>query len=328
MNALIATGKNEPISLQELPSPTPSTDETLVQIKAAALNHRDLWILKGMYTGLKFPSVLGSDGAGITTEGKEVIINPSLCYGANPEDKNGTYQIAGQYYRSLGMPKDGTFAEYMTVPSENIFPKPKHLTFEEAAALPLAGLTAWRALMTKCQPKAGEKVLISGIGGGVALFAMQFAVATGAEVYVTSSSEEKIARAMQSGAKGGALYSKEGWAKDFGKATGGFDVVIDSAAGNGFPDLIRLCNQEARVCFYGGTRGVINNLNVYPIFWNQLSIMGSTMGTKDDFTKMLRFVNKHKIIPIVDSVFNLQQGADAFERMEKGEQFGKIILTI
>jgi len=328
MKALVATNKNEPLVCKDVEMPVPGDGEVLIRMQAGALNHRDVWILKGMYTGLTFPSILGSDGVGIDPDGRSVIINPSICYGKNPADKSGTYQIGGDYYRSLGMPQSGTFAEYMAIHKDYVVAKPKHMRIEEAAALPLAGLTAWRALFTKCKAKKGDKVLISGIGGGVALMAMQFAIAVGASVYVTSSSEEKIARAMAMGAKGGALYTQAGWAKGFGKSVGGFDVIIDSAGGDGFSDLIRLCNQEARVCFYGGTRGAINQLNPYPIFWNQLTIMGSTMGTAEDFREMVDFVDKYVIVPVVDSVYDLEDGNEACLKMEAGGQFGKIVLKI
>jgi zinc-binding alcohol dehydrogenase/oxidoreductase len=263
---------------------------------------------------------LGSDGAGIAN-GKAVIINPSLNFGDNP-------QVQVKDYRILGLPDNGTLAEYCVVPSANIVAKPKHLTWEQAAALPLAGLTAYRALFTKCQAKAGEKVLISGVGGGAALFALQFAVAAGCEVYVTSSSTEKIERAVAMGAKGGVNYKNEGWSKELSVLSGGIDVVIDSAAGAGFAEFARVANPGGRIAFFGGTAGTISGLNPQLVFWKQLSIFGTTMGTSDEFAKMVRFVNKHKIIPVVDSVYTLEQGNEAFARMDAGAQFGKIVVTI
>ncbi|MBL7815803.1 MAG: zinc-binding dehydrogenase [Saprospiraceae bacterium] len=328
MKALVLVGKNEDLAFQEVEKPQ-NTDpkdssgkgSVVVKVKAAALNHRDVWIQKGMYAGIKYPTILGSDGAGETEDGTAVIINPSINWGENPRFQSKKYEI-------LGLPTDGTFAEYIKVPAENIVPKPEHLTFEQAAALPLAGLTAYRALFTRCQIKAGEKVLISGIGGGVALFALQFALAAGCDVWVTSSSGEKIARAVSMGAKGGYNYRTEGWSKTALAETGGFDCVIDSAAGTGFADLIKACAAGARVCFYGGTNGAISGLSPQIVFYKQISIFGSTMGSTQEFNDMVAFVEAHKIVPVVDEVFTLENGNAAMKKMDEGKQFGKLVLSI
>jgi len=169
--------------------------------------------------------------------------------------------------------------------------------------------------------------LISGVGGGVALFAFQFAIAAGAEVWVTSGTGWKIDNAMKMGAAGGINYKNADW-KSFGKESGGFDVIIDSAGGDGFSNLIKVANPGARICFYGGTRGKITALNPQIIFWKQLSIFGSTMGTDEEFKDMVDFVDQHEIIPVIDSVYSLKDGNDAFKRMENGLQFGKIVLKI
>src|SRR5579872_7239867 len=196
MHALVLTGKNEPILLQDRAIPQAAAGEAIVKVYAAALNHRDVWIQKGLYAGLKYPIVPGSDGAGVVESGgsedwigKEVIINPALHWGSSPTHQDQeTFQI-------LGLPDDGTFAEYVKVPVSSLVGKPAHLSFEEAAAIPLASATAYRALFTRAQLRPGEKVLITGIGGGVALAALVMAVAAGAHVYVSSSDEEKIAKA-------------------------------------------------------------------------------------------------------------------------------------
>ena len=319
MKALRFKAVNQPIAYEDVPAPEPQAGEIIVDIKAAALNHRDNWILKGQYPGLREDTILGSDGAGIYN-GQPVIINPNKNWGDSEKHQGPNFHI-------LGMPGDGTLAEQIAVGEDRLVEMPAHLTFEQAAALPLAGLTAWRALMTRCALQAGEKVLISGVGGGVALFACQFAIAAGAEVYVTSSSPEKIARAVEMGAVGGANYTEDNWFKPFGKETGGFDVIIDSAAGDGFKNLVRLTKPGARIAFYGGTRGNINGLNPAQIFFRQLTIMGSTMGSDKEFGDMVTFVNEHQIVPVVDSVFKLSEGADAIARMNAGMQFGKIVLT-
>jgi len=304
----------------EAPDPTAGKNEAIVSIRAAALNHRDLFITQGLYAGIKTPCILGSDGAG-EWRGNRVLLYPALGWGNNPN-------FQGSNFRVLGMPENGCFAEQICIPRKNIFTVPEHLDWEQAAALPLAGLTAWRTLFSRCKLKKGEKVLITGIGGGVALTALQFAVATGADVFVTSGDPGKIERATVMGAKGGANYRQEGWEKRIKQETGGFDVIIDSAGGDGFALFPSLCNPGARVGFYGGSLGKVNGLSLQPLFWKQISLHGSTMGSPREFQAMLAFVQKHEIVPVVDSAFPLSRGIKAFEKMEQGKQFGKIVLSM
>jgi zinc-binding alcohol dehydrogenase/oxidoreductase len=321
MKALVLVGKDQALAYQDMEMPVLTEGGILVKLAAAALNHRDVWIQKGMYAGIKYPSILGSDGAGTTENGQSVIINPSLKWGDNPRFQGKEYQI-------LGLPTDGTFAEYISMPQENIVKMPEHLTFEQAAALPLAGLTAYRALFTRCQAKVGEKVLISGVGGGVALFALQLALAAGCEVWVTSSSEDKIAKAVSMGASGGFDYRTEGWSKSALATMGGFDCVIDGAAGSGFAELVKACQPGARLCFYGGTAGLLSGISPQVVFYKQLTIMGSTMGSSAEFDAMVAFVAAHKIVPIVDEVFALSDGNVAMKKMAEGKQFGKLVLKM
>lgn len=331
MKALVLTSKEDGVVFQpDYPTPAPGPGEVLVKIRAAALNHRDVWITKGMYAGIKYPTVLGSDGvgdivgvgegvdAGLT--GQTVILNPNVGWGDNERHQLRSYSI-------LGLPKDGTLAEYVVVGADRVRAKPGHLLIEQAAALPLAGMTAYRALFGRAGLQPHEKVLINGVGGGVALFAMQFAVAAGAQVYVTSGSEEKIARAVAMGAKAGANYREEGWHKAFAKAHGEMDVIIDSAGGNGFAALVDILAFGGRIAFYGGGQGNINNLNPQKLFWKQGSILGSTMGSDREFAAMVDFVEKHGIVPVVDSVYALEDGKSAFAHMANGAQFGKIVVT-
>ncbi|MFN0214312.1 MAG: zinc-binding dehydrogenase [Saprospiraceae bacterium] len=320
MKALIFKQLNALPALFEMPDPSPAKGEVMVQIRASALNRRDLFITQGLYAGIQMPVVLGSDGAG-EWRGKPVILYPALEWGDNP-------RVQGKSFRVLGMPENGTFAEQISIPRANIFPKPEHLSWEQAAALPLAGLTAWRTLFSRCQLKKGEKVLITGIGGGVALAALQFAVAAGANVFVSSGDATKIERAVLLGAKGGANYREPEWHKQLKQEAGGFDVVIDSAAGDGFALLPGLCNPGARIGLYGGTLGKVNGLSMQPVFWKQISILGSTMGSPGEFRAMLAFVQKHTIVPVVDSVFLLSEGEKAFEKLAGGRQFGKIVMKI
>jgi zinc-binding alcohol dehydrogenase/oxidoreductase len=329
MKALVLQDKHRAAEVLEVPMPVAGPGEALVRVHAAALNHRDVWIQKGQYAGLKYPIVPGSDGAGVVVEtgpggadwvGRPVIINPALEWGTA-----AAYQDP-ELFRILGLPDDGTLAEFVKVPVQNLVEKPTALSFEEAAALPLAGLTAWRALMVRARVRAGEKVLITGVGGGVALFALQFAVAMGAEVLVTSGSVDKLDKAMAMGAMGGANYREEGWVERLKSLAGAFDVIMDGAAGDGLNDLLDLAAPGGRVVLYGATRGNPAQVMARRIFWKQLNVLGSTMGSPDDFTGMVEFVERHKIRPVVDRVFGLAQVEAAFRWMEEGKQFGKIVV--
>jgi NADPH:quinone reductase-like Zn-dependent oxidoreductase len=328
MNALVLSAAND-LHFRSVPSPAAGPGEVLVKLHASALNHRDVWIKLGQYAGLKFPVIPGSDGAGVVAAvgpgaasdavGREVVINPALGWGDRSEAQGDGFTI-------LGLPRDGTHAEEVSVPVENVKPKPPHLSWEEAGALPLAGLTAYRALFTRAKLKSGEKVLISGIGGGVALFALQFAVAAGAEAWVTSSSSDKLSRARRLGAAGGASYPALNWATDLLRTAGSFDVIVDGAGGPGLNELIDLASPGARLVTYGATRGNPPELAWRKVFWRQLNLLGSTMGSPAEFEAMLAFVTQHRIRPTISEVFSLEQGVAAFALMERGGQFGKIVL--
>jgi NADPH:quinone reductase-like Zn-dependent oxidoreductase len=332
MKALIVAEKHQAMTVKEVPELKLEANQAIVQIKAAALNHRDLFIQQGRYAGLKYPIVLGSDGSGIVTDtgsvgdkswvGREVIIYPSLYWGDSER-----HQDPNQF-KILGLPDDGTFAEYVKVPVKNLFKKPAHLSFEEAAALPLAGLTAFRALFKRSMLQPAQQVLVTGIGGGVALFALQFAVAAGAQVYVTSGSDEKIQKALGMGAKEGINYNNNEWVAQLRQLTPGFDVIIDGAAGKSFDSLLDLANYGATLVLYGATMGNPTDITARRIFWKQLNVMGSTMGSESDFRDLITFVEHHSIRPVVDSVFAFEQGEKALQRMNDARQFGKIVITI
>jgi zinc-binding alcohol dehydrogenase/oxidoreductase len=331
MKAIVLESAENPLVIKEVAKPTPGPGEVLVQIKAAALNRRDYWITVGKYAGIKYPTILGADGAGIVAEAgdgagdwlsKEVVINPSHNWGEHPEFQSKEFKI-------LGLPEDGTMAEYVLVKAEYLYPKPAHLTFEEASALPLAGLTSYRALFTKAHIKKGDKVLVVGVGAGTGSFLLQFAVAAGAQVFVTSGSGEKIEQAKLHGACAGVNYKAQDWAQELKHFSGGgFDIVVDSALGPDFAKIPDLCNPGGRIVFFGGTAGNIPGLNARPIFWKQLQILGTTMGTQEDFKAMLAFVNEHKIVPIVDEVFPLADAKKAFDKMCAAKQFGKLVIKI
>ena len=334
MQALQLDAVNQPVGLRDVPMPTPGAGEILVKLHAAALNHRDIFIQQGKYAGIKLPCTLGADGAGEVAAhgpsvpadapavGARVLINPGLRWGDNP-------RVQARDFAVLGMPDPGTFAQYIVLPAQYIRPLPAHLTFEQGAALPLAGLTAYRAAFTRAQVQPGERVLVTGVGGGVALIALQLCVARGAEVWVTSGSDEKIARAQAHGAKGGISYHADNWVKTLTQQAGGaFDVIIDSAGGAAFGALLDAAAPGGRIVFFGGTLGNIPDVPPAKVFWKQLSILGSTMGTGQDFEEMLALVNEQKIVPVVDEVFPLAEGEAALRRLEAGAQFGKVVLKI
>ncbi|MCC6458886.1 MAG: zinc-binding dehydrogenase [Saprospiraceae bacterium] len=320
MKALVLHTLHQDLDFTDIPTPVPRAGEVLVRLRAAALNRRDWWITQGQYSKIQLPVILGSDGVG-EYRGKAVLINPALDWGSDP-------RAQGKEFRVLGLPDDGTFAEFIRIPRANLAPKPEHLNWEQAAALPLAGLTAYRTLFSRCRLQAGEQVLITGVGGGVALMAMQFALAAGAKVWVSSGDPLKLEKAVALGAQGGANYREADWDKSLKAESGGFDVVIDSAGGDGFAPLLNLCKPGARIGVYGGSLGKINGLSPQILFWKQISILGSTMGTPAEFRRMLAFVTRHRIVPVVDSVFALADGNAALARIAGGEQLGKIVLQI
>ncbi len=318
MKALVFAEQGKPLEYTDFPDPVPGAGEVLVDLKAAALNRRDYFMTKGLYPNVKTPVILGSDGAGIA-EGRAVVINPNQNWGDNPA-------FASKAYTILGMPSQGTLAEKTAVPADRLHPKPAHLNWHEAAVLPLGGLTAYRAIFTRGQLQAGQKVLITGAGGGVATLAIQLAVAGGGEVFVTSGSEEKLEKAAGLGVQGGANYHDENWPAALKEQAGGFDLVIDSAGGPGFNHLVKLTQPGGRLVVYGGSLGPVSQFSPQILFWRQLSVLGTTMGTDEEFAQMLELVTAHKIYPVIDGVFPLSNGQEAFARMAEGTQFGKIVV--
>lgn len=320
------------MGIKEVPRPEPKTGEAIVEIKAAALNRRDLWITQGLYPKIKAPIILGSDGAGIVREigegvnkmwlDKAVVINPALDWGDNSRAQQSQFRI-------LGLPDNGTQAEYVAVPATNLAEKPGYLSFEEAAAIPLGGLTGYRALFTRGKLATEETVLISGVGGGVAALILQMALTLNSTVLVTSGSDEKIARAIAAGAKGGANYRKEDWPGKITALAGerGVDLIIDSAGGEGFDLFTSIVKPGGRIVSYGITTGNSARISLHKIYWKQLSILGTTMGNQADFTQMLHYFESCRIKPFVDGIYPFSRFREAYGRMEKGEQFGKIVLV-
>ena len=306
---------------------TTTTTETTVRVLCSALNHRDRWMTVGMYPGIREGVCLGSDACGVALggrlKGKRVVLDPSIAWGSSADAPRGTLEI-------LGMPRNGTFQREVAVPDENVYEAPSHLSDAEAAALPLAGVTAYRALVTKGRVKKGDVVLVTGIGGGVAIFAVQFAVALGADVYVTSSSQAKIDRAVKTlGAKGGVLYTKDKWSKTLLEVTKGrkVDVVIDGGGGEGVAEMLRVARGGARIVTYGSTAGPSVTVTLPQLFLNNVDLLGTAMGSPEDFRGMLALVNKAKIVPVVDQEFVFEDFPAALEKMRTGKQFGKLVLV-
>lgn len=312
-------GGPENLVVEEVPEPQPAPGQTVVRVRAAALNHREVFITQGLYPNINVPCILGADGAG-EVDGRSVLVDPTIGWGDDERVWRPDAHI-------LGVPGDGTFAQYVRVPAENVHPKPEHLSMEEAAALPLAGVTAYRALFTRGELQSGETVLITGVGGGVQTFALLFAKAAGARVIATSSSDEKLERARALGADVTLNYrSDPDWHKAARKA-GPIDMAIDSAGGESFAKATSIVRWGGRVVTYGGTTGDAK-IKMFPIFWNQLDIRGSSMGSPADFRAMLHFVTKHRIKPVIDRVYDMHDVVAAAQRLNAADQFGKIVLRI
>ncbi|WP_050181884.1 zinc-binding dehydrogenase [Domibacillus robiginosus] len=311
----------------QVEKPATGPGEVRVRLKAAGLNHRDLFVLH-RHKETEPPLVIGSDGAGIVEEvgagvttiqkGDEVIINPGLGWPDKSDAPPEGFEI-------VGLPFHGTFAEFITVPAENAMPKPAHLSWEEAGVLSLAALTAYRALFTRGKVKPGMTVLIPGIGSGVATFLLQFAKAAGATVYVTSRSEEKRQRALELGADK-AIDSAADWreALDGEKV----DLVIESVGAATFNRSLEQLKTGGTIVTFGASAGDEVMINLRTFFYGQFNMYGSTLGSREEMREMLAFIETHNLRPVMDRTYTLDQFEDAFIRMERAEQIGKIAFTI
>lgn len=322
---LESVGRIDGLRYVEVTEPHPRKSEAVVRIHAAAINRRDLFICEGKYARIKTPVTLGSDGSGVVESvgdavdepwiGQEVVIDPSLGWGNDP-------RAQGKDYRILGMPDDGTLAEKVCVPVANLHRKPGHLSHEEAAALPLAGVTAFRCLFVQGGLRKNDIVWITGIGGGVASMALKMAVAAGARVAVTSGSADKITAAKTYGAEWGFNNPEAMKSAPIPP----IDLIVDSIGGSVLNPLLHAARPGGRIVIYGATTGLPEQLDVRRIFWKQLTVQGSTMGSPEDFARMIAFVTEHGIRPIIAEVIALAEAHRAFEYMLKSRQFGKIIL--
>jgi NADPH:quinone reductase-like Zn-dependent oxidoreductase len=316
--------------VEHVDDPQPAAGETLVKIRRAAFNRRDVFISQGLYPGIQLPCIPGSDGVGTVAAhgpdveglpvGARVVIDPTLGWGTDQRIWKRTAQV-------LGMPHQGTFAEYIAVPADNVHPAPPSLSDDEAAAIPLAGVTAYRALVSRGGCTKDDVVLVPGVGSGVQTFVLLFAKKIGAKVIVTSSSEEKLARAKAMGADVAINYkTSEKWEKDVAAIDGGPSLVVDSAGGDTLSKAINITRYGGRVVIYGGTLGDAK-IRPYSVFWRQLDIMGSSMGSPKDFAEMLAMFDG-SLKPAVDCVYAMDEVVEAAEKMNGGEQFGKVVLAV
>jgi NADPH:quinone reductase-like Zn-dependent oxidoreductase len=319
-------GGPEVLVLEEAPDPAPGPGEVLVRLRASALNHLDVWIRKGLPSVPK-PRILGADGAGVVEAlgegvsgfepGERVVLNPGI------EAGSGRIHVIGEH-------GDGTNAELIAVPATNVHPIPDGLSFEEAAAFPLVFETAYRMLVTRAGLREGEWVLAWGIGGGVATAILAIGKALGANVMVTSSSEAKLERARELGADATVNHATGDVKEAVKEATGGrgADVVVETVGEATWATSLQVAAPGGRITVCGATSGPNPPAALHRVWWKQLSILGSTMGTGEDFAGAFELVKSGRARPVVDTVLPLEEIRAGHERLEAGEQLGKIVLTI
>jgi zinc-binding alcohol dehydrogenase/oxidoreductase len=308
-------GGPEVLRYESVPDPVPGDGEVLVELRAASLNHLDLWIRKGLPSVPK-PRILGADGAGVIAGTEQrVVINPGI-------EHDGRIAVIGEHM-------DGTHAELIAVPSDYVHPIPDALSFEEAAAFPLVFETAYRMLVTKARLQAGEWVLVWGIGGGVATSALAIAKALGASVVVTSSSDAKLERARELGADAAINHDTDDVPARVKEITGGgAHVVVDDVGEATWTRTLNAARPDGRIVVCGATTGPNPPAALHRIWWKQLTVLGSTMGTRADFQGAYDLIASGKAKPVVDRVYPLAEARAAHERLEAGEQLGKVVLRI
>jgi NADPH:quinone reductase-like Zn-dependent oxidoreductase len=334
-------GSVEKLRYEDAPEPKIARPtDAIIKLSAASLNHIDIWNRRGL-PGMKieFPRILGGDGAGVVAEiGSEIDnikVGDAVCL--YPPSGCGRCEFCATdreylcvHLRVLGERDDGTYAEYVRAPARNCFPIPSGMSVEEAAAFPLVYVTVWRMLHTNAALKPGERLLILGIGGGVATAALQMAAAIGTRIIVTSSSDEKLEKAKSLGAEHGINYTKSDFAQEVRRLTGkrGVDVVLDCVGGSGWVKSLASLAKGGRLVTCGATAGANPATDIQRIFWNHLKIFGSTLGSRAEFKAVLDFVAASRTRPVIDRIFPLADAALAQKRMEEGKQFGKIVLRI
>ncbi|KAG0150855.1 hypothetical protein CROQUDRAFT_37612 [Cronartium quercuum f. sp. fusiforme G11] len=325
--------------LREIPLRTRAEGELTIKISSFSFNHRDVWIRKGLYPSILFPSIIGSDCTGTVVgpvghslQGVQVVVYPAVNWledSRGPDVPEKPFGILGGTRLTDGV---GTFAEYIQVPESSCVPVPSHLSGVHAAAIPLAGLTAFRAVFTKAEVKSGMRVLVTGIGGGVAIFALQLCLAVGAKVWVTSGSEEKLKAAKALGAEGGVNYKQDDWSARLASLLPAdrlmLDVVIDSSGGEIIQKCKHILRDGGRLVCYGSTTGAPMKITMAEVLKN-LELRTSTMGSLLEFKQMVEFIGKHQIRPVVfKTLSGFEAVEEGFEIINKGEQFGKVVVVI
>ncbi|MFX0061982.1 MAG: zinc-binding dehydrogenase [Candidatus Hermodarchaeota archaeon] len=334
-------GGIEKLVYTDFPMPKIESNQVLVNVKAVALNHLDLFVRQGWPgLNLELPHILGSDIAGVIAEvgadvqgveiGQKVIVDPNVYCGVCEFCLLGEHSLCREY-AIIGEHRRGGYAEFVAIQAANTIPIPEEssLNFAQAAAVPLTFMTAWRMLMTKARLRAGQDILIIGIGGGVALAAMQIAKVVGARVFVTSSSDEKLEKAKKLGADFCINYrEKPDWHKEIFDQTKrrGVDVVVDSAGQATWEKSLRSLRKGGRLVTCGATTGPMAQTNISLLFWKQLEILGSTMGSRSELRDVLKLVWDQKLKPVVDQVLLLSEAKKAHQILKEGKQFGKLVL--
>ena len=306
----------------EFPDPPARPGWVTVALRASALNWHDVLVRQGRYRS-PLPHIIGADGAGTRTDtGEQVVVLPSLHWGGREEAPSSGWEILGDH-------RPGTYAELVSVPADCLAPKPRGLNWAEAAALPLVGLTTYRALFVRGRLKAGESMLVIGAGGGIATMAIALAVAAGAVITVTSSSPDTIERAVSAGARGGVLHSEPEWpehARAMSPDNAGFDLILDPVGR--WSESVRALRPGGRLVVLGANAADTAQMDVRSFYFGQFDLLGTTMGSSRDFAGLLDMIDRRSVrAPVIDREFPLDQAADAHEYLERGRTFGKCVLT-
>ncbi|MHA1522043.1 MAG: zinc-binding dehydrogenase [Promethearchaeota archaeon] len=335
-------GKLDQITVGDLPVPSISPEEVLIKTQFGAINHLDLFVLLGWPSlDLKLPHIMGSDGSGIIStvgekvkglkKGDRVTINPGIGCGKCDFCMGGEQSLCNQF-QILGEHRDGTFAEYFKISSQNVLRIPDTMPFDLAAAAPLTFLTAWRMLVSKANVRPGEFVLVQGASGGVSIAAIQIAKLFGAKVIATTSSAEKMEKTYKIGADVVINYNETpNYAKSIFKEhtqKHGIDVAVDSVGQATFPTSVKLLHKGGRLVTCGATTGPKTEIDIRQIFWKQISLIGSTMSNHQEFTQVMQLIFEGKLKPQIDSDFSLENVKEAEEYLKKGTQFGKVLIKI
>lgn len=322
-------GGPEVIRLEDVPRPSAGAGEVLIRVRAAAMNHLDLWARRGLPFTIPLPHIGGSDVVGtVEGTGQRVVVNPSLWCGRCRYCLRAEEPLCVEY-RILGEHIDGGFAEFVAVPGAHAYPIPDRLSWEEAACLPVSYGTAWRAVVTQAAVRPGEDVLVLGASGGTAIAAVQIAKLAGARVFAVTRGAGNVERVRRLGADVVYDRAEVDWSSQVFRDTGkqGVDVVIENVGEATWQGSLRALGRGGRLVTYGATTGPKVETDLRMLFWKQIRVIGTTMATRTEWEAMLRLAIRGELRPVVDSVMPLEQARSAHERLEAGGQFGKIVLV-